>query len=80
MNNELKSTGNTETVDLRTGEILPARPDVAAVADQLVAAARGQGIELTGPNGLLSGLTRQMSIRSFEGRRVLRFRATEYWE
>src|SRR5256714_11682771 len=35
-------------------------PDLAGLADQLVAAARAQGVELTGPGGLLTGLTRQV--------------------
>lgn len=67
MNTELKTTTEqSETVDLRTGEILPAPPDVTAVAEQLVAAARGQGIELTGPSGLLTGLTRQVLQSALE--------------
>ena len=67
MSTELKTTTEqSETVDLRTGEILPAPPDVTAVAEQLVAAARGQGIELTGPNGLLTGLTRQVLQSALE--------------
>ena len=35
-------------------------PDLSVVADQLVAAARRQGMELTGPDGLLTGLTKQV--------------------
>ena len=35
-------------------------PDLSALAEQLVAAARTQGVELTGPGGLLTGLTRQV--------------------
>ncbi|HZC53106.1 MAG TPA: IS256 family transposase [Mycobacterium sp.] len=38
----------------------PAQPDLSALADQLVAAARTQGVELTGPGGLLTGLTKQV--------------------
>src|SRR6478609_4298058 len=38
----------------------PVQPDLSAVAEQLVAAARTQGVELTGPGGLLTGLTRQV--------------------
>jgi transposase-like protein len=38
----------------------PAGPDLSALADQLVAAARTQGVELTGPGGLLTGLTKQV--------------------
>jgi putative transposase len=38
----------------------PAAPDLSALADQLVAAARDQGVELTGPGGLLTGLTKQV--------------------
>ncbi len=32
----------------------PAAPDLSALAEQLVAAARTQGVELTGPAGLLT--------------------------
>ena len=64
---ELKTTTEqSETVDLRTGEVLPAPPNITAVAEQLVAAARGQGIELTGPKGLLTGLTRQVLQSALE--------------
>jgi putative transposase len=35
-------------------------PDLSELADQLVAAARTSGIELTGPAGLLTGLTKQV--------------------
>jgi putative transposase len=35
-------------------------PDLSELADQLVAAARTSGIELTGPDGLLTGLTKQV--------------------
>jgi mutator family transposase len=38
----------------------PAQPDLSALAEQLVATARTQGVELTGPGGLLTGLTRQV--------------------
>lgn len=34
--------------------------DLSVVADQFVAAARAQGVELTGPGGLLTGLTKQV--------------------
>jgi putative transposase len=53
-------------VDSDTGEVLVAENDFAAIADELVAAARGQGIELTGPNGLLTGLTRQVLQTALE--------------
>jgi hypothetical protein len=39
---------------------VPAVPDRSALADQLVAAARTQGVELTGPGGLLTGLTKRV--------------------
>jgi transposase-like protein len=39
---------------------VPAAPDLSTLADQLVAAARTQGVELTGPGGLLTGLTKQV--------------------
>jgi putative transposase len=35
-------------------------PDLSELADQLVAAARTSGVELTGPGGLLTGLTKQV--------------------
>ena len=35
-------------------------PDLSDLADQLVAAARTSGVELTGPGGLLTGLTKQV--------------------
>ena len=38
----------------------PPAPDLSALAEQLVAAARRQGVELTGPGGLLTGLTKQV--------------------
>jgi transposase-like protein len=37
-----------------------AAPDLSALAEQLVAAARTRGVELTGPGGLLTGLTKQV--------------------
>lgn len=37
-----------------------AAPDLGSLADQLVNAARAQGVELTGPGGLLTGLTKQV--------------------
>lgn len=37
-----------------------AAPDLSSLADQLVSAARSQGVELTGPGGLLTGLTKQV--------------------
>ncbi|MCK8475854.1 transposase [Microbacterium sp. SSW1-7] len=67
MNTELTTTTeDDELVDPRTGAVLPSSPDVAAVADQLVATAREQGIDLTGPNGLLTGLTRQVPQSALE--------------
>jgi hypothetical protein len=67
MNTEMMMTREAgEKVDPRTGEVLPPPPDVTAVADQLVAAAREPGIELTGPNGLLTGLTRQVLQSALE--------------
>ena len=35
-------------------------PPVAELAEQLVEQARASGVELTGPGGLLSGLTKQV--------------------
>lgn len=53
----------------RGGELLPARTEpgqVAEVAEQLVQAARVQGIELTGEGGLLTALTRQVLQSALE--------------
>jgi putative transposase len=49
----------TRMSDVELGEG-SAQPDLSVVAEQLVASARTQGIELTGPGGLLTGLTRQV--------------------
>src|ERR1700712_3002732 len=53
-------------IDPSTGGVLSAENDFAGIAEELVAAARGQGIELTGPNGLLTGLTRQVLQTALE--------------
>jgi transposase-like protein len=53
-------------VDPETGEVLPSDADLSGIAAELVAAARGQGIELTGPNGLLTDLTRQVLQSALE--------------
>ncbi|MCU1526737.1 MAG: hypothetical protein JWP75_500 [Frondihabitans sp.] len=47
--------------DLETGRPLPAETDFAALAAELVESAKGQGIELTGPNGLLKCSPRGVS-------------------
>ena len=52
--------------DPESGEVLAAENDFAAIADEFVAAARGQGIELTGPNGLRTGLTWQVLQTALE--------------
>jgi putative transposase len=44
----------------------PAGLDLSLLADELVAAARGQGIQLTGPGGLLTGFTRQVLETALE--------------
>jgi putative transposase len=49
----------TKITDVQQGDGSTA-PDLSALADQLVAAARTQGVELTGPGGLLTGLTKQV--------------------
>jgi putative transposase len=49
----------TKMIDVEPAEG-PAQPDLSALAEQLVARARTQGVELTGPGGLLTGLTRQV--------------------
>ncbi|BDZ53064.1 IS256 family transposase [Agromyces marinus] len=53
-------------VNPRTGELVEADVDLSALAEQLVATATNQGIELTGPNGLLTGLTRQVLQSALE--------------
>ena len=49
----------TRITDVQRDELATA-PDLSALAEQLVAAARTQGVELTGPGGLLTGLTKQV--------------------
>jgi transposase-like protein len=49
----------TKMIDVESAEG-PAQPDLSALAERLVATARTQGVELTGPDGLLTGLTRQV--------------------
>jgi putative transposase len=39
---------------------LASDPGMAALAERLVSAARSQGVQLTGPDGLLTGLTKQV--------------------
>jgi len=41
-------------------DVAGAAPDLSALAEQLVAASRRQGVDLTGPGGLLTGLTKQV--------------------
>ena len=55
----------TNITDVR-GEPRSPAPDLSALAEQLVAAARTQGVELTGPGGLLTGLTRQVLETSLD--------------
>lgn len=49
----------TKMIDVEPAEG-PVQPDLSALAEQLVATARTRGVELTGPGGLLTGLTRQV--------------------
>ncbi len=53
-------------VNSATGEVVEAEVDLSALAEQLVEQARGDGVELTGPNGLLTGLTRQVLQSALE--------------
>lgn len=53
-------------VNAQTGELIEADVDLSALAEQLVASAHAQGIELTGPDGLLTGLTRQVLQSALE--------------
>ena len=41
-------------------DVAGAAPDLSMLAEQLVAASRRQGVDLTGPDGLLTGLTKQV--------------------
>lgn len=43
-----------------SGDVIPSRPDMSDVAEQLVIQAREQGVQLTGSDGLLTALTRQV--------------------
>lgn len=61
-----KELQRVTTVNARTGELVEAEVDLSALADQLVAQAQSQGIELTGPDGLLTGLTRQVLQSALE--------------
>jgi len=56
---------NTERMNGQ-GRTAPDGPDLSVLADELVAAARGQGVELTGPGGLLTGLTRRVLETALE--------------
>jgi hypothetical protein len=47
-------------VNPATGEVFEAEVDLSALAEQLDAHERGGGVDLTGSNGLLTGLTRQV--------------------
>jgi len=55
----------TKMIDVEPAEG-PVQPDLSALAEQLVATARMQGVELTGPGGLLTGLTRQVLETALE--------------
>jgi transposase-like protein len=46
--------------------VLASDPGLALLAEQLVAAARTQGVQLTGPGGLLTGLTKQVLETAFQ--------------
>ena len=59
------------TEELRFGEVVPAASvvpafDVADLAEQLVASANGQGIQLTGEGGLLTALTKRVLQNALE--------------
>lgn len=55
----------TNMIDVQD-EQQPATADLSALAEQLVTTARTQGVELTGPGGLLTGLTRQVLETALE--------------
>jgi transposase-like protein len=46
--------------------VLASDPGLAVLAERLVAAARTQGVQLTGPGGLLTGLTKQVLETALE--------------
>lgn len=56
---------DTEVVHAE-GDSGPQDLDLSALAEELVAAARGRGVELTGPGGLLTGLTRRVLETALE--------------
>jgi putative transposase len=63
----------TDTIDdvaAKAGRQEPVEPaiDKQSVAEQLVAQAREKGIELVGPNGLLSQLTKRVFETALGGR------------
>jgi putative transposase len=60
-----KITMTTKMIDVESAEG-PVQPDLSALAEQLVATARARGVELTGPGGLLTGLTRQVLETALE--------------
>ncbi len=55
----------TKMIDMEPAEGR-VQPDLSALAEQLVATARTQVVELTGPGGLLTGLTRQVLETALE--------------
>jgi transposase-like protein len=56
-----------EIVPTASGEVVPwASADMSRLAQQLVAQAAGQGVQLTGDGGLLTGLTRQVLQAALE--------------
>jgi hypothetical protein len=50
---------------------LASDPGLAALAERLVAAAREQGVQLTGSGGLLTGLTKQVLACPVRSGRVI---------
>jgi transposase-like protein len=56
---------NTELVKSQDRSV-PEGPDLSALADELVAAARGRGVELTDPGGFLTGLTKRVLETALE--------------
>lgn len=47
-------------------EVSEQEPDFGELAEQLVAAAKTRGVDLTGPGGLLTGLTKQVQETALE--------------
>ena len=57
---------NSSEDQVLSGAVIPAPPDVSAVAEQRVVQAREQGVQLTGSDGVLTLLTRQVLVTALQ--------------